>query len=407
MPPHKEYISRQARFSFFKLYSLKFFFRSTGSLYMFQTKLPHVGQTIFSHMTALAQKHGALNLSQGFPDFAIAPRLIALAGFYMQKGYNQYAPMPGVAALREAISRFYTQAYDPQQEVCITHGATQAIATAISCSVSAGDEVLLFAPAYDCYAPMVQLNGGKPVFVNLSFPGYRIDWELVRSKLSPKTRMLIINTPHNPSGTLLTEEDFLQLQEITRGTNLLVLSDEVYQHIVFDGMTHRSAADFAELRKRSFVIGSFGKSLNITGWKIGYCAAPERLMREFKKAHQFMVFSVNHALQYALADYLKEADLAQLSMSYQRKRDIFLSALANSRFSPLPTKGSYFQLLDYSAITQEEDTLFAERLTQTKGVASIPLSVFYEVPQHNKVLRFCFAKNEETLKVAGDRLSVL
>lgn len=371
---------------------------------LLHSKLPGTGNSIFSYMSQLAAKHKSINLSQGFPDFPIDPELIERAHYYMKQGYNQYAPMPGVPALRDAIAGFYQMPYHTETELCVTQGATQAIATAVSCTISPGDEVLLFAPAYDCYAPMIEINGGKPVFINLSFPEYAVNWSAVEKAITPRTKMIVVNTPHNPSGRLLTTADFEQLQTLVCKHNLLVISDEVYQHIVFHKKAHLSAADFPELRKRTFVVGSFGKSLHITGWKIGYCAAPPMLMAEFKKVHQYMVFSVNHALQYALADCLKQSTLEYVADLYSRKQANFVLGLEQSRFKALPCEGSFFQLLDYSEISTEDDLPFAEKLSLEYGVAAIPLSGFYADKAQNKVLRFCFAKTDETLSRAIEKL---
>ncbi len=375
------------------------------------SKLPRSGTTIFSVMSQLAADYGALNLSQGFPDFAADPWLIELVLKYMREGANQYAPASGMAPLRELIAQLRKQAhgcfYSPEKEVNVTAGATQAIATVISASIREGDEVIIFTPAYDCYAPYVELNGGIPVYVQLEFPHYRIDWQQVKKLLNHRTRMIIINTPHNPSATVLSKEDLDQLEEITSGSNLLILSDEVYEHIVFDGARHLSVCERPELFKRSFVVGSFGKTLHVTGWKVGYCLAPEILMKEFRKIHQFMVFSVNTPVQLALAEYLSQEGATRISGMYQEKRDFFLSSLQGSRFKPLTSMGSYFQLLDYSELSDQPDVEYAWQLTIEQGVAAIPLSVFYNQPTDHKVLRFCFAKKEETLHEAGLRLAKL
>lgn len=373
------------------------------------TKLPNVGTTIFATMSALSNQHNAVNLSQGFPDFEVNPQLIGLVEKYMRKGLNQYAPYTGILPFREVLAnqfeRDYGHAYNPESEVNITAGATQAIATILTATIKEGDEVILFTPAYDCYAPYVELNGGKPVFIELEFPSYRVDWEMVKKLINHRTRMIIVNTPHNPSATTFNENDLNKLEEITEGSDILILSDEVYEHIVFDGEKHQSISTRPELVKRSFIVGSLGKTLHITGWKTGFCMAPEHLMQEFRKVHQFMVFSVNTPIQYALADYLESDANFRISGLYENKRDVFLKAIEGSRFKPLPSKGTYFQLLDYSQITEEGDLDFAKRMTIEHGVASIPLSVFYNDPRDHKVLRFCFAKNESTLEEAGKLLS--
>ncbi|MEQ9263417.1 MAG: methionine aminotransferase [Owenweeksia sp.] len=372
------------------------------------SKLPQSGDTIFSTMTALANMHGALNLSQGFPDFEVDPILIDLVHKYMRQGANQYAPSAGVPALREVISHSrkarHGALYHPETDITITAGATQAIAAIITASVREGDEVILFTPAYDCYAPYVELNGGIPVYVKLGFPDYRVDWQQVKKVLNHRTRMIIVNTPHNPSATVFTQSDLDHLEEVTSGSNILILSDEVYEHIVFDGLSHVSVSERPELLKRSFVVGSFGKTLHITGWKTGYCLAPEALMAEVRKVHQFMVFSVNTPVQLALAEYLWQEKATDVSAMYQEKRNIFLDSLQGSRFKALPSQGSYFQLLDYSEVSDMDDIEYARQLTIEQGIASIPLSVFYNTPTDHKVLRFCFAKKQETLQQAGSLL---
>lgn len=370
-----------------------------------KSKLPHTGATIFSVMSALAAEHNAINLSQGFPDFQADPILLELVTKYMHQGLNQYAPMAGVPQLREVVSQMlFDQTghrYDYDKEITITHGATEAIAAAISCSVREGDEVIIFTPAYDCYAPMVELNGGTPIFVQLQYPDYKINWESFKKQITHRTRLIIINTPHNPSATLLSKDDMLKLQDLVQGTNMLILSDEVYEQIVFDDEKHYSVAEFETLAERSFKIGSFGKTLHVTGWKLGYCAAPEVLTTEFRKIHQYLVFSANTPMQHALAEYLQVPARIEIADMYETKRNTFLQAIEGSGFKPLPSKGTYFQLLDYSAISDKPEVEFARELTINNGVASIPLSVFYHIPQEHQVLRFCFAKNEETLQRAG------
>lgn len=376
-----------------------------------KSKLPNTGDTIFSVMSALAAEHQAINLSQGFPDFKADPILLDLVTKHMQEGRNQYAPMAGVPQLRQVVSDMITRqtghSYDPDTEITITHGATEAIAAAISCTVREGDEVIIFTPAYDCYGPMVELNGGTPIFVQLEYPNYNINWDIFKKQMTHRTRMIIINTPHNPSATLISKEDLEQLQEIVEGTNMLILSDEVYENIVFDGNEHHSASSFPALAERSFKIGSFGKSLHVTGWKLGYCAAPAQLMAEFRKVHQYMVFAVNAPMQYAIAEYLQQQERLEVSAMYESKRNTFLKAIEGSGFKPLHSKGTYFQLLDYSAISDKPEVEFARELTTKHGVAAIPISVFYHIPQENKVLRFCFAKNEDTLVKAGKLLQKL
>ena len=377
------------------------------------SKLPQVGTTIFTVMSKLAADCGAINLSQGFPDFSAPQRLFDLVAQHIAAGRNQYAPLPGVAPLREAIAEkvadLYQASYDVDQEITVTAGATQAIFTAIAACVRPGDEVIVFAPVYDSYVPGIELNGGKALYANLQAPGYLPDWDEVASLITPKTRMIIINSPHNPSGAVWSTADLERLAALVRSTDIIVVSDEVYEHVVFDGMRHHSLAAHEELRQRSFVISSFGKTYHITGWKIAYCLAPRELMQEFRKAHQFVVFVVNHPMQLALADFMREhPEFARdLAAFYQAKRDFFRNQLAGSRFELLPCRGTYFQLVRYGAISDEPDTAFAQRMTREHGVAVIPVSVFYpqeEVNRDQRIVRFCFAKNEETLAAAGARL---
>ena len=373
------------------------------------SKLPNIGTNIFTTMSGLAQQTGAINLSQGFPDFPSSPELIELVNKAMVKGHNQYAPMPGIMPLREQIAlkmeKLYSTQYNPKSEITITPGATYAIYTAISTVINEGDEVIIFTPAYDCYAPAVELNGGKPVFVQLKTPDYSIDWNEVQKVITRKTRMIIINTPHNPTGSMLTAEDMIKLGKITKESDIIILSDEVYEHILFDGYEHQSVGRFPELVDRSFVVFSFGKTYHNTGWKMGYCLAPENLMKEYRKQHQFIGFSTNTPFQYALAAYMKnDAHYMEVAATYETKRNLFNSLVKDSRFVIRPSSGTYFQLLDYGEISDEADTDFAIRLTKEKGIASIPISVFYNKKVDNKVLRFCFAKTEETLKQAADIL---
>ncbi|MGD1845928.1 MAG: methionine aminotransferase [Salibacteraceae bacterium] len=374
------------------------------------SKLPKVGTTIFTVMSQLAFEEQAINLSQGYPDFPVHPKLLDLVEYFMRKGYNQYAPMAGVPSLREQIvektHKLHGTQYDPDTEVTVTAGATQALFTAITAIVKEGDEVILFTPAYDSYAPVVELNGGKPIYVQLKAPDYTIDWNEVKKVVTRRTRMILINSPHNPTGSVLREEDLSQLERLTNGNDITVLSDEVYEHIVFDGAKHQSVARFPKLADRSFVVASFGKTFHCTGWKMGYCLAPANLMAEFRKVHQFNVFTCNTPMQLALAEFLKdESHYLELAANYQEKRNFFLDAVAPSRFKALASKGTYFQLLDYSAISEESDTDYAVRLTKEMKVASIPVSVFYHSRVDHKVLRFCFAKQEETLAQAAEILN--
>lgn len=374
-----------------------------------KSKLPDTGTTIFAKMTALANQHSAINLAQGFPDFPSSEKLTDLVHSYMRKGMNQYAPMPGVISLRERIAEkiyaLYKREYKPDTEITITAGATQAIYTAVSALVHEGDEVILFEPAYDCYAPAIKMNGGIAVPVQLTAPDYSIDWSAVKKKITRRTRMIMINTPHNPTGTVLKQKDIQQLAAIVRSTDILILSDEVYEHIIFDGHKHYGIFSEPELTERSIVIFSFGKTYHNTGWKIGYAIAPENIMKEFRSVHQFEVFSVNTPIQYALADFMQDsAEYLQVNTMYQKKRDLFNKALSTSRFKLIPSSGTYFQLLDYSGISDKHDVAFADELTIEHKVASIPLSPFYRTPPGQKILRFCFAKKEETLKQATEIL---
>lgn len=366
------------------------------------SKLPQVGTTIFTVMSKLAQEFEAINLSQGFPDFECAPELIHLVEKHLREGKNQYAPMQGLLSLRETLAvkteKAYGTKYNPETEITITAGGTEAIYSAISAFVREGDEVVIFTPAYDCYEPAILLNGGKAVFIQLKTPGYTIDWTEVKKVLSRKTRMIIINTPHNPTGTTLNKQDLKELEKLTKNTDIIILSDEVYEHIIFDKNEHQSVCRYPNLADRSIVVYSFGKTFHVTGWKIGYALGPENLMNEFRKAHQFIVFSCNTPLQHALNDYLQEEkNYLSLGKFYQEKRDYFVNGIKESRFKIIPCSGTYFQLLDFSAITKEKDTDFAIRLTKTMKLASIPVSVFYHKNADHKVLRFCFAKKKETL----------
>ncbi len=373
---------------------------------MIESKLPKVGTTIFTVMSKMAADHGALNLSQGFPNFQSDPVLVDLVAKAMKEGYNQYAPMPGDILLRERISdkihTLYGTSYQPDSEITVTAGATQAIFTAIAATINKGDEVIVFAPAYDCYEPAIELFGGKSIPIQLRPPEFTPDWDEVKSHLSPKTRMIIINSPHNPSGMVFSERDMLMLEEIAVENDLLVISDEVYEHIIFDGLQHESAARFEALSKRCFITASFGKTYHNTGWKLGYCVAPANLMLEFRKVHQYNVFSVNHPVQRALAQYLADPQTYKsLPGFYQQKRDFFLNAIARSRFKAIPSKGTYFQLLDYSDISTEGDIEFTRKLTQESGIATIPTSVFNKNQEDFRQIRVCFAKTEETLEQAA------
>lgn len=377
-----------------------------------QSKLPNIETTIFSVMSELANKYNALNLSQGYPNFDGDKRLFDLVSKAMNSGYNQYAHMYGNPDLRLAIKNkielLYNTSYNPEKEITVTVGATQAIYTTISTFIRKDDEVLVFRPAYDSYIPSIEINGGIPVSIQLKTPDFKVDWDEVKQKINSRTKMIIINTPHNPSGTKFSKGDMLQLQELTKNTNIIVLSDEVYEHMIFDGGIHQSACMFPDLKSRSFVVSSLGKTFHNTGWKIGYCCAPQDLMDEFRKLHQFTVFSVNHPTQKGIADYMEDPNsYLQLSGFFQRKRDLFLEHIRESRFKFIPSKGTYFQLLDYSEITDENDFEFAKRLIVDHGVASIPTSVFNENKLDQKVLRFCFAKTDDTLIKAAEILKKL
>ncbi|WP_292889739.1 methionine aminotransferase [Nonlabens sp.] len=373
------------------------------------SKLPKVTDSIFTTMSRLAHEHNALNLSQGFPNFPADPILKDLVVKAIQEDKNQYAPMPGLMSLRVGISNMTQQQhhafYHPENEICLTAGATQGIFCALQAMVYSGDEVILFTPAYDCYEPAIQLAGGTAVPIAMTLPDFRIDWQEVRDKITSKTKMIVINTPHNPSGNMLTHEDMVELEKIVVNNNLLLLSDEVYEHISFDGREHLSAARYEGLRDRSFITGSFGKTFHVTGWKSGYCLAPQHLMKEFYKVHQYVVYCVNHPVQDAIADYIQEPHrYLELGAFYQRKRDLFLNLIKDSKFAFTPAHGSYFQLLDYSAITEEQDVDFAKRLTVEHKIASIPISVFMN-GKDPKMLRFCFAKKDEEIIAAAKILN--
>lgn len=374
------------------------------------SKLPDATTSIFAVMSKLAHEEQAINLSQGYPDFPSSPQLIELVSKAMREGFNQYAPMPGIFSLRDVISdkilSLYGTQYNPDTEITITAGATQAIYTIITAMVQQGDEVVIFAPAYDCYDPAVRINGGKTIEIELKAPDFKINWQILKASLTERTKMIIINTPHNPTGTVMSKEDMKQLEDVVKNTDIVILSDEVYEHIIFDGEAHQSVSRFPGLAERSFLVASFGKTFHNTGWKMGYCAGPAALMTEFRKIHQFNVFSVNHPIQRALATYMKSPEnYLSLSGFFQQKRDLFLSAIENSKFSFKPSKGTYFQLLEYKAISNDSDTALAIRWTKEKKIASIPISVFYKQGLDNKLLRFCFAKSDETLMRGAEILN--
>ena len=375
-----------------------------------QSKLSNTGTSIFTKMSALAKEENAINLSQGFPDFSVSEELIGMISTSMKHGFNQYAPMPGILELRENIAEkialLYGKNYQPETEITITAGATQAIFTIISAFIHRNDEVIIFAPAFDCYQPAIQLNGGKTIEIELAAPDFKVDWNKVKNAITSKTKMILINTPHNPTGTILRKTDMLTLEEMVRDTNIIVLSDEVYEHIIFDGEKHQSIACFKSLAERSFLVASFGKTFHATGWKMGYCAAPKELMQEFRKVHQFNVFSVNHPMQKGLSQYIQNAEnYLHLPAFYQAKRDFFLNAIKSSKFSIKPSKGTYFQLLGYENLSNENEIDFAIRLTKEFKIASIPISVFYQKKVNQNLLRFCFAKNEKTLLQAATILN--
>jgi methionine aminotransferase len=374
-----------------------------------KSKLPELEVTIFSVMTQLSNEHGAINLSQGFPDFDTHPDLISLVQKYMRTGNNQYAPMQGVLLLRERIAEkvydIHGAQYDPATEITVTSGATEAIFAAISAVVQKDDEVIIFEPAYDVYDPVVRLNGGLPVYVKLKFPDYSVDWNEVKNAINRKTKLVILNYPHNPTGAVLSGQDILNLSKIVKDTDTFIVSDEAYEHIIFDGLQHESLSRYPELAQRSFVISSFGKTYHTTGWKIGYCLAPKPLSTELQKIHQFLTFASNTPIQLAYAEFMQKKELyLDLPDFYQRKRDKFLSLIEDSGFKALACKGTYYQMLDYSQISNEPDIEFAKKLTMEYGVAAIPPSALYHRRDDNKVLRFCFAKKIETLEKAAEKL---
>lgn len=373
------------------------------------SKLPRVGTTIFTVMSKLAADVGALNLSQGFPSFPADPALLELVTKAMRANHNQYAPMAGVPVLRDAIAQktadLYGISYNPDTEITVTSGATEALYAAITAVVQPGDEVIVFEPAYDSYVPAIELAGGIPVYVTLTPPDYAVDWAQVAEKITERTRLILVNTPHNPTGRVWTTDDLNQLANLIRERDLFVIADEVYEHITFDRRPHVSLMQHPGLQERTFVIGSFGKTFHITGWKVGYCLAPAELTIEFRKIHQFLTFSVSTPMQYALAEYLQQPErYLELPGFYQQKRDLFLQAIGGSRFRYVPTEGTFFQNVSYAAITDEPDYDLAIRLTNEIGVASIPVSVFYDQTNDYKILRFCFAKDDDTLLRAGERL---
>jgi methionine aminotransferase len=376
------------------------------------SKLPKIGASIFATMSKMANDYGAMNLSQGFPDFDCSPELVELVNHFMKKGFNQYAPMPGILELRKEISlkvkRDYDRLYNPETEITITAGATQALFTAFSTIINPGDEVIVFEPAYDSYIPAIISNGGIPVVIKLNENDFSINWIEVEKVINTKTKCIIINSPHNPTGAILQENDIIQLEKIVKDKNIFLISDEVYEHIVFDNQKHFSFASSEELSNRTFVISSFGKTFHTTGWKIGYCCSPEYLMKEFRKLHQFIVFAVNTPIQLAISEFMKnESNIYGLNQFYQSKRDLFRNLLKDSRFNLRNCNGTYFQLLDYSNISNKNDIEFSEYLTKEIGVAVIPLSPFYISNNSQKLIRVCFAKQNSVLEMATNKLRKL
>jgi len=377
-----------------------------------QSKLPQVGTTIFTTMSALAAEHGAINLGQGFPDFPMNEELVSLVNEAMKNGYNQYVHANGYLPLREALAEkaefLYGSVINPDMQITITPGGTYALYTAITTVLQPGDEAILFEPAYDCYIPQIEMNGAKAVTIPLTFPTYAIDWKVVKNAVSEKTRMIIINTPHNPTGAVIGQTDIDALREITKDTNIIIVSDEVYEHLIFDDLPHESILKYPDLLERSFVCFSFGKVYHCTGWKLGYCIAPPALMQEFRKIHQFNCFTCDTPKQVALASFLKKrANYMELGAFLQGKRDYFQKLMSNTKLLALPSHGSYFQSYSYDGLSEENEKEFAIRLTKDYGVATIPVSAFYKQPVDHSVLRFCFAKKESTLEAAVERLSRL
>lgn len=374
-----------------------------------QSKLPKVGTTIFTQMSSLAAQYNAINLGQGFPDFMMSEELMDLVNSAMLKGHNQYVHMNGLPILRERIAekseKLYRSKLNPETDITVTPGGTYAIFTALTTVLRPGDEVIVFEPSYDSYVPNIETNGAIPILIPLVYPDYSIDWDLVKQKLSPKTKMIMLNSPHNPTGSILSKKDIEQLRALVKNTNIFILSDEVYEHLIFDDKQHESMLRHPDLLERSFVCFSFGKTYHCTGWKMGYCIAPAPMMKEFRKIHQYNCFSCHSPVQFAIAEYLlQEEPYLQLGKQLQKKRDYFQQMMQQSKFKALPSYGSYFQLYSYDQITEESEMDFAIRLIKDAGVASIPASAFYVNKVENKVLRFCFAKNESTLEAAVNRL---
>ena len=374
-----------------------------------QSKLPNVGTTIFTVMSSLAVEHNAINLGQGFPDFPMSEELTALVAEAMNKGFNQYTHMNGYLPLREVLAEkvqsLYKTTINPDTQITVTPGGTYALYTALTTVLQPGDEVILFEPAYDCYIPTIELNGAVPVPIQLTFPNYKIDWTEVKNKVTEKTRVIFINSPHNPTGAVLSKDDIAELSAIVKDSNIIILSDEVYEHLIFDGKEHESILKYPDLLERAFVCFSFGKVYHCTGWKLGYCIASPYLMNEFRKIHQFNAFTCDTPKQVALASFLKKKEAyLGLGSFLQKKRDYFQQLMSGTKFTPLPSFGSYFQIYSYKNISEEKESVFAVHLTKEAGVATIPVSAFYKLPVNNGVLRFCFAKKEATLEAAAERL---
>lgn len=375
----------------------------------FQPKLPGIGDTIFTVMSSMAKEFKAINLGQGFPDFPMNEKLIHLVNKAMMDGYNQYTHKNGALELREALASkvfsIYGRTIDAETEICITPGATNAIYTALTTVLQPGDEVIMFEPAFDSYLPNIEINGAKAIRINLKYPHYKINWDEVREKITPATKMIMLNSPHNPTGTILDKEDIEQLKKVVAETNILLLSDEVYEHIIFEGQYHESILKYPELFQKSFVTFSLGKVFHCTGWKLGYCIAPAHLMQEFLNVYQYTVFSCFSPAQYAIAEFLQEKEeYLLLGKKIEEKKNYFQNLMSQTSFRPLPSSGSYFQLYNYELISQKKELDFAIDLTKKAGVTAIPVSAFYKEPVHNSVLRFCFAKKEETLQKAAERL---
>jgi methionine aminotransferase len=376
---------------------------------LINSKLPHIAPTIFTVMSSLAIEHKAINLGQGFPDYHMSKELISLVNKYMKQGQNQYTHMYGLPSLRNVIAEkvfdLYKSNINPEDEITITPGGTYAIYTSLTAVLRQGDEVIVFEPAYDSYIPNIEINGATPILVPLTYPDYKINWDLVKKKITPRTKMIMLNSPHNPTGSVLSKEDITALQEIVKDTNIFILSDEVYEHLIFDGLQHESILRYPELLQRSFVCFSFGKTYHCTGWKLGYCIAPAHMTKEFRNVHQFNCFSCNTPMQFALAEFLKQKEsYIHVGSFLQQKRDFFQTLMQQTKFKPFPSHGSYFQLYSYKDISEESEKEFTMRLTRQFRVVTIPVSAFYKNGQDNKVVRFCFAKKTPTLEKAVKRL---